>query len=124
MLIYEVNFTVDEAVATEYSTWLREHIREMLKLDGFEAAAWYTRSDGVDAMPTAPDDAPTGTRHWTVHYQVASREDLQRYFDAEAESMRQDSQERFGNQFSAERRILEQTRTFSRHSPDRQSPGR
>ena len=41
MLIYEVNLTVDEDIATEYSTWLREHIREMLTIDGFEAAAWY-----------------------------------------------------------------------------------
>jgi len=124
MLIYEVNLTVDEAVATEYSAWLREHIREMLTLDGFETAAWYTRSDGVNPMPTAPDDAPTGPRHWTIHYQVARREDLQRYFNAEAESMRQDGQDRFANQFLAERRILEQTRTFSRHHPDRASPGR
>lgn len=124
MLIYEVNFTIDEDVATEYSAWLREHIREMLTLDGFEAAAWYTRSDGVDTMPGAPEDAPTGPRYWTVHYQVASRDDLQRYFDNDAEQMRQDGQDRFGDQVAAERRILEQTRTFSRHNPDRTAPGR
>jgi len=123
MLIYEVNLTVDEAVATEYSAWLREHIREMLKLDGFEAAAWYTRSDGVNPMPTAPDDAPTGPRHWTIHYQVARREDLQHYLDGAAERMRRDGQERFEDQFSAERRVLQQKRIFSRHDPDRATPG-
>lgn len=122
MLLYEVNLTVDEAVATEYSTWLREHIREMLKLDGFEAAAWHTRSDDAEAMP--PPDAPTGTRHWTVHYQVASRDALQTYFDTAAPRMRQDGTDRFADHVAIARRILEQKRTFSRHSPDRQSPGR
>jgi len=124
MLIYEVNLTVDEDIATEYSTWLREHVREMLTLDGFEAAAWYTRSDGVHTMPADAGDASSGPRHWTVHYQVASRDALQRYFNDEAERMRRDGQARFADHFSAERRILEQTRTFSRHNPDRQSPGR
>jgi len=122
MLIYEVNLTVDEAIATEYSTWLREHIREMLKLDGFEAAAWYSRSDDIDALPG--DDAPAGPRHWTIHYQVASQDHLQHYFDDAAERMRQDGKDRFGDQFTAERRILDQTRTFSRHNPDRTTPGR
>jgi hypothetical protein len=121
MLIYEVNLTVDEAIATDYSTWLREHIREMLKLDGFEAAAWYTRGDDLDALPD--DEATTGERHWTIHYQVEDRDHLQTYFDGEAERMRQDGQERFQDQFSAERRILEQTRIFSRHNPDRATPG-
>jgi hypothetical protein len=122
MLIYEVNLTVDEAISTEYSTWLREHIREMLTLDGFEAAAWYTRSDAIDTLPES--DAPTGPRHWTIHYQVESRRHLQDYVEEHAETMRQDSTDRFGDQFSAERRILEQQRTFSHHNPDRTSPAR
>lgn len=121
MLIYEVNLTVDEDIATEYSTWLREHIRKMLKLDGFEAAAWYVRGDDVNDLPE--DDAPAGPRHWTVHYQVESREHLQNYVDTEAARMRQDGQDRFGGQFSAERRVLEQHRIFSRYNPDRTTPG-
>lgn len=122
MLIYEVNLTVDADIATEYSTWLREHIREMLKRDGFEAAAWYTRTDGTDTLPER--SAPTGPRHWTIHYQVGSRDHLQQYLNNAAERMWQKGHDRFGDRFSAERRILDQTRTFSRHNPDRTTPGR
>lgn len=118
MLIYEVNLTVDAEVAPELSAWLREHIREMLTLDGFEAAAWYVRSDDPDALPD--EDALTGPRHWTVHYQVESRDHLQAYFDTHAARMRQDGTDRFEGQFSADRRILDQKRTFSRHHPDRE----
>ena len=121
MLIYEVNLTVDEDVAAAYSAWLRAHIREMLTLDGFEAAAWYTRSDSADAM--SEGNAPTGTRHWTVHCQIESRDHLQSYFDGEAKRMRRDGQERFGAHVDADRRILEQKRIFSRHNPDRATPG-
>ncbi len=118
MLIYEVNLTVEAGAAPEFSAWLREHIREMLKLDGFEAAAWYVRSDDPGALPEG--DAPTGPRRWTVHYQVESCDRLQAYFDTHAARMRQDGLDRFEGRFSADRRILEQRRTFSRHNPDRE----
>ena len=110
MLIYEVNFTVDGEVAPRYSSWLREHIREMLELDGFEAAGWYARSDDGDTVPD-PDE-PTGPRAWTVQYQVRNRDALQAYFDERAEEMRRARADEFGNYVTADRRILEQKRLF------------
>lgn len=110
MLIYEVNFTVDGEVAPRYSSWLREHIREMLEFDGFEAAVWYTRSDDGDTVPE-PDE-PTGTRAWTVQYQVRDRDALQAYFDEHAEEMRRAGAEEFGDYVTTDRRILEQKRLF------------
>ncbi len=121
MLIYEVNLAVDEAIASEYSTWLREHIREMLKLDGFEAAAWYVRSDDAGVLPDGND--PSDPRQWTVHYQVETRAALQAYLDDSAEQMRsQDS--RFDDHVEIDRRVLEQRRTFSRHQPSTEARGR
>ena len=110
MLIYEVNLTVDGDIANEYSAWLREHIREILKLDGFESAAWFARSDDADTIPDG--DEPADPREWTVHYQVRSREALQAYFDEHAARFRQDGIDQFEGQFSADRRILDQRRTF------------
>ena len=121
MLIYEVNLTVDEDIADEYSAWLREHIRAMLKQDGFEAAAWYVRSDGATALPDG--DAPANPRQWTIHYEVDSAEALQHYFDTGAAQMRQEGLDRFKGQFSAERRVLEQRRIFTRHQPNTSAPG-
>ena len=110
MLIYEVNLTIDGDVANEYSAWLREHIREILALDGFESAAWFARSDDDNTIPDG--DEPANPRRWTVQYQVSDREALQTYFDKHAERFRQDGLERFEGQFTAERRILDQRRTF------------
>lgn len=109
MLIYEVNLSVKGDAASRYSSWLREHVREMLDLDGFEAAAWYVRSDGES--PPDPDE-PTDPREWTIHYQVRNREALQAYLDEHAEEMRRDSEGRLGDDIEITRRVFEQKRLF------------
>ena len=120
MLIYEVNLTVDGDVAPRYSTWLREHIREMLNLDGFEAAAWYVRSDGADTIPDGSD--VEDPREWTIHYQVRDADALQAYFDDHAERVRQDGLDEFEGHFEADRRILEQQRIFHGQRTDNTKP--
>jgi len=110
MLIYEVNLTVDGDAATRYSAWLREHIREMLEVDGFEAAVWFDRHEDGDVTPE--DDEPTDPREWTVHYQVRDREALDAYFDEHADEMRREGVEKFGDHVESRRRIFEQKRLF------------
>jgi len=110
MLIYEVNLTVDQEVAPRYSAWLREHIREVLKVDGFEAAAWYVRSDDTETIPDGNDTEDP--REWTIHYQVRDRSALQTYFDDHAERLRQQGVDEFGDHATANRRILQQQRIF------------
>lgn len=110
MLLYEVNLTVDPPEAARFSSWLREHVREMLEFDGFEAAAWHLRSDDGETVP--PAERPDGPREWTVHYQVRDREALQAYFDDHAEEMREEAAQKFGDHVSSNRRILEQKRLF------------
>lgn len=110
MLIYEVNVTVDGDAASRYSPWLREHIREILELDGFEAAAWYVRTEDGDAVPD--EDEPTDPRRWTIHYQVRDRDALQTYFEEHAAELRREGTEQFGEHVSTSRRILEQNRLF------------
>jgi hypothetical protein len=119
MFIYEVNLTVPTSIAPDYSVWLREHVRTILDLDGFEAAAWYVRH--ADAPAEAPvgagdlpdGDAPEGPRFWTVHYQVRDRAALTAYFEAHAAAMRQDGADRFGDEVTLTRRILEHRRAFT-----------
>lgn len=111
MLIYEVNLTVDGDAAPRFSTWLREHVRDMLDLDGFEAAVWHDRFDDGDTVPE--EDDPTDPRTWTLHYQVRDREALQAYFDDHAEDMRGELAEKFGEQVETSRRVFEQKRLLS-----------
>ena len=114
MVIYEVNLTVEPSQVNEYSAWLDEHIREMLELEGFESAALYARS-GPDEGPQAeaPERVPEGQRHWTVHYHLDSRDALDRYFEEDSERMRAKGSNKFGDQVSAERRVLESRQVFS-----------
>lgn len=102
MVIYEVNLTVQPRIAAEMATWLREHLKEMLEIDGFERASIFERrpdDEGVEEEVTL----------WTCHYEVRDRASLERYFQVDAARMRQDGVARFGDGFSASRRILERS---------------
>lgn len=109
MLFYEVNLTVTSDIINEYASWLRSHVREMLEIDGFEAAAWYERSDDAETIPDGDD--VQGTRLWTIHYQVRDREALQAYFDDQAEAMRQ-AGAKYADDVEVSRRILQQRTVF------------
>ncbi|CAN5139645.1 hypothetical protein BH24PSE2_BH24PSE2_04860 [soil metagenome] len=95
-LIYEVTLEVDPEVARDFDEWLSSHVAEMLKLPGFERADLET-----DAEP----GESTRLRR-TVRYQIRDRAALDGYFSRHATRMRQSSVERFGDRFSATRRIL------------------
>lgn len=110
MLIYEANFTVEGGAAPRFSPWLREHVREMLNLDGFEAAVWYTRHDDADTIPE--EDEATDPREWTVHYQVRDRDVYQSYLEDHADDMRREAIEKFGDHIEISRRLFEQKRLF------------
>jgi len=110
MLIYEVNYTVDGSAAPRFSAWLREHVRERLDLDGFEAAVWFTRHDDADTVPEA--DETQDPREWTVHYQIRDREVLQAYLDEHADAMQREAVEKFGEHIESDRRLFEQKRLF------------
>lgn len=116
MLIYEVNLVVDESIAPRYSTWLREHVRDLLKLDGFDAAAWFVRSDNADTMPDG--DEPDGPRQWTIHYQVRDADALQAYFDNHADVFRRNRPETFEGHVTIDRRVLQHRRLFKASEMD------
>lgn len=49
-VVYEVNVSIDANEREEYEQWLRnEHIRDMLKMDGFVSAEVFRR---VEKVPT------------------------------------------------------------------------
>ncbi len=95
-VIYEVNLDVDAAIADAFLAWLRDHVAAILTLPGF-----------LDARTSTIENPPTGRMLLCVHYRVRSRAALQDYFDHHAAAMRGDGSARFGDRFSASRRILE-----------------
>ena len=105
MIVYEVNLLVDEGVAVEFEDWLGPHIAEVLALDGFLRADWLRQAD-ID-KPGEP-----GARSWTVLYWLQDMAALAAYLERDAERMRADGRARFGERFSATRRVHEVVRGF------------
>ena len=101
-MIYEVNLYVDGDAAEAMAVWMKDHVREMLAFDGFEEATWYFL------------DPENGRQRWTIHYKVGSWQHLNDYFENHAGAMRQDGLDRFGEKFSADRRVLYERERFER----------
>ena len=95
-LIYEVSIQVSLDILDDYLSWLDVHISEILDIDGFESAKIYKESI------TSSDSFAL-----TIHYSVSIKAALDSYFSNNAEIMRQKGIDRFGDKFSATRRILE-----------------
>jgi antibiotic biosynthesis monooxygenase (ABM) superfamily enzyme len=100
MTIYEVNLTINPDIADDYAAWLVEHIRQILSIDGFLSAEWFRVEPSGEA------------KEWTVQYRLRDRASLERYFAEHAPQMRADGVNRFGDGFSATRRIMELEQQF------------
>ncbi len=95
MVVYEVNLVVQADIHDAWRAWIGPHMQELIALDGFEDAAIYQieSEDGGAAF------------HYTVQYRLANRAALDAYFRDHALRLREDGIARFGDRFSATRRI-------------------
>ncbi|RDI42596.1 DUF4286 family protein [Aquicella lusitana] len=96
MVIYEVNLNVSHEIYDDYYKWLLEHIKAMLKLDGFKKAE-------IGLIKGEEDD---GKKHIRVNYLVDSYNHLKQYLTHDAPAMRVEGLQKFGDKFSASRRII------------------
>lgn len=96
MIIYEVNLTINNDIYDEYHQWLVDHIKIMLTFQGFRHAE-LAKEKFLD------DDIKTKL---TVRYFLESEQDLNDYFNKYAQSMREDGIKRFGDKFTAFRRVF------------------
>jgi quinol monooxygenase YgiN len=102
MIIYEVTLRVNRAIAEDYRQWLDEHVQEMLQIEGF-----------IDAVIEQQiDPAETGYEIWCTRYRLRDQQDLDNYLQRHAPRMRAEGLQRFGNQFSATRRVLRSDQSF------------
>jgi len=93
MVEYEVTIKVQNEIYKNYLIWLKEHIQEMLKVEGFISAKYYT----VDVL---------GENIVCVRYLVESKEMLQKYITETSKNMRGSYKIEFENKFKISRRIL------------------
>lgn len=100
MLIYEVNLEVDDEAKFSFAGWLPEHIKRMLEIDGFKAAYWFYRNADDEGREASGDTL------WTIQYLIENRSKLDHYLNHEAEEMRKEAVDKFGEKFKASRRVL------------------
>ena len=96
-MLYEVTLRVQRAIAGEYRAWLDQHVREMLALPGFLDA----RVSRQDEPPPEGDEVV-----FCCHYRLRDQTALDDYLRDHAPRMRADGLVRFGDRFSASRRVL------------------
>jgi quinol monooxygenase YgiN len=102
MLIYEVNLTVNREIVEAYMEWLKPHIEQILKFEGFMEAHLYKRRSEDEGS------SDTSRIYFTVQYHLKDRPSLDAYLKDHAPAMRTDGIKRFGDKFSAQRRVLEE----------------
>lgn len=96
-IVYEVTLDIDAAIANEYRAWLNRHTGELLALPGFLDARI------LDLLePAAP-----GRIGLCVQYTLRDRAAYEGYLRDHAERVRANGIARFGDRFTATRRLLQ-----------------
>ena len=95
MILYEVNLVISDEIFDEYMVWLRPHIQEMLRFQGFIKADIYTNTEQQE-----------GNTKVVASYYVDNEENLHSYINEMSAGMRADGIKRFGDKCVATRRVL------------------
>lgn len=97
MVIYEVNLAIRNEIFNEYYNWLIPHVDVILKFPGFKTA---------EILKEKLDSSNVQSTHLTVRYILENEQSLDNYLNNHAATMRADAIQRFGDKFSAFRRIF------------------
>ncbi len=98
MIIYNVTINIDEDIRETWLLWMRTvHIPDMLATGKFSEAK----------MSRVLVEEEMGGITYSVQYTTKSKEMLQRYYEEDADRLRQDAYDKFGQQFVAFRTELE-----------------
>jgi uncharacterized membrane protein len=102
-VLYEVNLDAEAGIEGPFDTWLRDHIADVLQFDGFLSA---------EVLDDAT--APAGRIRRIVQYRLRNQAALDAYLREHAPRMRAQGVEKFGERYSAERRVLAHREEFVR----------
>src|SRR5688572_12519283 len=96
MVVYEVNLSINNAIYSDYYKWLLGHIAEILTITGFKHAE-------IGKIEQLENNATTQLR---ISYYIDSYEHFQRYLNKDAPRLRAEAIQKFGDHFSANRRVI------------------
>lgn len=95
-IIYEVSCAVAPEVGDAFAAWLRYHVPEVASLPGFVEGRW----------GEVVGSAAGGARTFVCWYRLVDAAALDRYFAEDAPRMRADGLRRFGERYTATRRVI------------------
>jgi len=103
MIIYNVTINVDESIHVEWINWMQEiHIPEVLATGKFIKAL----------MSEVLVNEQLGGITYSIQYTCDSRDTLLKYYQEDAQRLRDDVYKRFGNKFGAFRTEMKIVKEF------------
>ena len=102
MTIYEVNLNIQDNIYNDYYKWLTHHIGLMMKQKGF-----------IGYHMAMNSEQSGDSKNITVWYYLDSMDSLNDYLENHSKEMRDDGIKKFGDKFSANRRIFETEQSFA-----------
>jgi len=103
MIIYNVTINIDDSIHNEWLIWIKEHIPQVLATGKFTEAK----------LTKVLVEEEMGGTTYSVQYRAKSREDLDDYYQHDAERLRQDGLKRFADKMLAFRTELEVVDEYS-----------
>ena len=101
MFIYNVTINVDESIHTEWLSWIKPHIKEVLNTGRFVSAK----------MTQVLVEEEMGGTTYSIQYTANTKADLEAYYEIDAPKLRNDGLAKFGNKmlaFRTELKIIEE----------------
>lgn len=103
-VVYEVNIRVKSEVAEDYVKWLETtHIKDVMKENDFKSSVLFT---------VLGHEGDTEYRYYTIQSTLDSQEKIENYIVNVAPKMRSLTIEKFGDNFTFERRVLKFRKGF------------
>jgi transcription initiation factor IIE alpha subunit len=98
MIIYNVTINIDDSVHDDWLEWMKKkHIPDMLATEKFLEAK----------MCKVMIEEEMGGTTYSIQYRTQNKETLERYYQEDAEKMRNEGNQLFPNKFVAFRTELE-----------------
>lgn len=102
MYIYNVTVNVEESIHKEWLKWIKAHIPEVLATGRFISAK----------MAQVLVEEEMGGITYSIQYTAKTREDLDNYYNIDAEKLRNDGMKKFANKMVAFRTELKVVEEF------------
>lgn len=102
MYIYNVTINVDDAVHEEWLTWMETHILDVLNTGKFISAK-FTQIMVEEEM---------GGKSYAVQYTAKNKKDLEDYYTEDADALRLQTMQKFGDKILAFRTELKLIKEF------------